>query len=443
VSRYARGTVGRLSSLEAKALAIGRGEWQAPVPIEGTDEIAQVGIAFNRMQSDLASLRERERTSADTILALNRDLKEQLATIERLKEQLAEENAVLRAQLHTHETPGEIIGTNGGLRTVMEQARQIAPLAINVLIAGESGTGKELLANYLHEASARSTGPLVKVNCAALPMALIESELFGHEKGSFTGALAQKKGKFELAHGGTLFLDEVGELPLEAQAKLLRALQQGEIARVGGDRPICVDVRVIAATNRVLAEEVARGKFREDLYYRLKVVELVCPPLRARHEDLAALAQYFVEIYAQKLNKPVVGISRSGLDRLLQHNWPGNIRELEHQIVRAVALATSQVIGPDDFALPDAKSGAAAPATEAASPFDRLLAITGLNAADLGPTKWDKLFDACERACLDAALRGAKNQKEAAASLGLTETKLHRLLKKHGLSRQGNGRTDA
>lgn len=435
VSRYARGTVKRLMRLKEKALAVGRGDWDAPVAVEGSDEIAQLGAAFNRMQSDLAALRAQERTSAETIFALYRDLKEQLGTIERLKEQLAEENAALRAQLHAHDIPGGIIGADGGLRPVMEQARQIAPLAINVLISGESGTGKELLANYLHEASARNSGPLVKVNCAALPLTLIESELFGHEKGSFTGALAQKKGKFELAHGGTLFLDEVGELPLEAQAKLLRALQQGEIARVGSDRPISVDVRVIAATNRALAEEVGRGKFREDLYYRLKVVELVCPPLRARGEDLPVLAQHFVERYAAKLNKPVVGISRSALERLLGYRWPGNIRELEHQIARAVALATSQVLGPDDFALPPDVPASVPATARAPTPFEQLLGVAGLDAADARAAKWDVLFDACERVCLQAALRAAKNQKEAAANLGLTETKLHRLLKKHGLSR--------
>jgi transcriptional regulator with GAF, ATPase, and Fis domain len=436
VMGYARGIVSRLKRLKEKAHAIGHGDWATPVAIGGADEIAQLASAFNQMQADLAQLREQEHASAGTILALNRDLKQQLATIERLKEQLAAENAVLRQQLQAQEAPGEIIGASGGLRTLIEQARQVAPLPITVLIAGESGTGKELLATYLHEASPRSQGPLIKVNCAALPVTLIESELFGHVKGAFTGAIAQKKGKFELAHGGTLILDEVGELPLEAQAKLLRALQQGEIARVGSDHPISVDVRVIAATNRVLADEVARGKFREDLYYRLKVVELVCPPLRERMEDLPTLAQHFIEIYRHRLDKPVVGIAPSALRQLHAYHWPGNIRELEHMVARAVALATTQVLGTDDFILPVMMHDAPRTASLGATSFEQLLALSGLKPGGLGHNGWERLFDACERICLEAVLQSAKNQKVAAATLGITETRLHRLLRKHELGRR-------
>lgn len=436
VMGFARGMVRRLKRLEEKAHAIGQGDWATPVAIEGADEIAHLADAFNQMQANLALLREQEHTSAGTIVALNRDLKSQLATIGQLKEQLVAENAVLRQQLQSQQVPGEIVGASRGLRALIEKARQVAPLPITVLLAGESGTGKELLATYLHEASPRSRGPLIRVNCAALPVTLIESELFGHEKGAFTGAITQKKGKFELAHGGTLFLDEVGDLPLEAQAKLLRALQQGEIARVGSDHPVLVDVRVIAATNRVLADEVAQGKFREDLYYRLKVVELVCPPLRERMEDLPTLAQHFIEIYRHRLDKPVIGISPSALRQLQAYRWPGNIRELEHMVARAVALATTQVLGADDFILPVMMHDAPRTASQAVTSFEQLLALSGLRHGDLGHNGWERLFDACERICLEAALQSAKNQKAAAATLGITETRLHRLLRKHELGRR-------
>ncbi|HEX9584442.1 MAG TPA: sigma 54-interacting transcriptional regulator [Gammaproteobacteria bacterium] len=433
---YGRRMVARIKRLQSMTLAVGRGEWSEPVEMRGSDEISQLTAAFNQMLADLSALRAKDRESAGTIGSLNRDLHAQLKKVEELREQLAAENAVLRQQLQAQDVPGEIVGANGGLRAVMAQARQIAPLAINVLITGESGTGKELLATYLHEASPGVAGPLVKINCAALPVTLIESELFGHEKGAFTGAIAQKKGKFELAHGGTLFLDEVGELPLEAQAKLLRALQHGEITRVGADRPIVVEVRVIAATNRVLADEVARGKFREDLYYRLKVVELDCPPLRARLEDLPLLAQHFVEQYGLRLHKPVVGISPSAIQRLLAYRWPGNIRELEHMVARAVALATTQVLGADDFMLPAASLDVARSSNSAASPFDQLLAFAGLNPAALARNGLSCLLDACERICLEAVLKTTKNQKAAATTLGLNETRMHRLLRKHGLGRR-------
>jgi transcriptional regulator with GAF, ATPase, and Fis domain len=262
-----------------------------------------------------------------------------------------------------------------------------------------------------------------------LPLALIESELFGHEKGAFTGAMAQKKGKFELAHKGTLFLDEIGELSAEAQAKLLRALQDGEIVRVGGERTISVDVRLITATNRNLEEEIKRGKFRQDLYYRLKVVELKCPALRERLEDLPALAQHFIEHYARKLGKGVIGISPSALTALSSYDWPGNVRELENLIARAVALATTQVLGPQDFALLD-RSAQKGRANGGASPLDGFFALSLQEADGKG---LDPFLDNCERRCLEAAMQNCKTQKEAADALRVTPTKLHRLLKKHGM----------
>lgn len=272
------------------------------------------------------------------------------------------------------------------------------------------------------------------MNCAALPVTLIESELFGHERGAFTGAVSQKKGKFELAHKGTLFLDEIGELPGEAQAKLLRALQEGEISRVGSERSISVDVRLIAATNRNLEEQVRGAKFREDLYYRIKVVELRCPPLRERLEDLPALAQHFIEHYSRKLGKPVIGVSPSALKALSAYPWPGNIRELENMIARAIALATTQVLGPEDFALLEHSRARQLDDGSASG----LLNLKGLSLEDLEGKGLDAFLDACERRCLEAAMEKYKTQKEAAEALSLTPTKLHRLLKKHGFIQRGN-----
>ena len=433
---YGRRMVVRLRGLQQRALAIGRGELGEPMPVSGADEISQLTLAFNQMRSDLAALRAQERTSAETIQSLNRDLSEQLRRVEQLKEQLADENATLRDELRAFAAHGDVIGFETGLRTIAGQLRQLASLNVTVLLTGESGTGKELLARFLHDAGSRRNGPFVAINCAALPLPLVESELFGHERGAFTGAVTQQKGKFELAHGGTLFLDEVGELPAEAQAKLLRALQEGEISRVGGSRPIPVDGRVVTATNRNLAEDVKRGRFREDLYYRLKVVEVACPPLRDRMEDLSALAQHFIELCSRKLGKPVIGISPSALRRLGSHRWPGNVRELENTIARAVALATTQVLGPEDFLFlgPQPADPPAAAVGDEASPFDRLLDLCGLPHSELKKDGWERLRLACERLCLQAVLARSKTQKEAAEALDLTQTKMHRLLRKHGMA---------
>ena len=333
---YGKRMVARLEALEEKAIAIGRGEWGEPVEVKGDDEIGNLARAFNRMRLDIIEFRKREIRSADRINQLNRALTEQLSQIKGLKEQLAEENAALREELKMLHKPGEIIGANGALRELLTRARQVASLPVTVLITGESGTGKELVARYLHESGRRSKGPFVTVNCAALPPNLIENELFGHEKGAFTGATSMRKGKFEAADGGTIFLDEVGEIPLEAQSKLLRVLQSGEFSRVGGESHVSVDVRVIAATNKDLAEEVRRKAFREDLYYRLKVVELTCPPLRERREDIPALVQHFIGLYSRKLDREVIGVSPSALRLLSSYDWPGNIRELENMTARAV-----------------------------------------------------------------------------------------------------------
>ncbi|EGW21941.1 sigma54 specific transcriptional regulator, Fis family [Methylobacter tundripaludum SV96] len=230
------------------------------------------------------------------------------------------------------------------MRTVMEQVRMVARTDTPVLLLGETGTGKELLARAIHEFSDRSAAILVKVNCAALPAELIESELFGHEKGAFTGATQQRKGRFELADGGSLFLDELGELSLSAQAKLLRVLQEQEFERVGGSETIRVDVRVIAATNRNLAEEVSLGRFRSDLYYRLNVFPIEVPALRQRVADIPLLARFFLDKYAKKFGKRFDDIDPAGLDYLRQYLWPGNVRELQNVIERAVILSQGSLL---------------------------------------------------------------------------------------------------
>jgi formate hydrogenlyase transcriptional activator len=254
----------------------------------------------------------------------------------------------LQEQLEQANGPPDPIGAEGGLRPVMERLRQVAPTDATVLITGETGTGKELIARAIHSASARRDQALITLNCAAIPAGLIESELFGHEKGAFTGALARKIGRFELADRGTLFLDELGELAVDLQAKLLRVLQEGEIERLGNPRTIKVDVRIIAATNRDLPRRVADGEFRADLYYRLNVFPLALPALRERLEDIPRLAEHFVRHYAAKYGRAVTAIPQAVMERLARYDWPGNIRELEHLVERAVIMSPGPALVLDE-----------------------------------------------------------------------------------------------
>ena len=247
---------------------------------------------------------------------------------------------------------GTIIGNSGPMRELMEMVSYVAPSEATVLISGESGTGKELIAAALHHNSARKNGPFIKVNCAALVENLLESELFGHEKGAFTGADRRREGKFVQANGGTLFLDEIGETSPGMQAKLLRVLQEHEIQRVGGQETIAVDVRVLAASNRNLEEEVAQGTFREDLYYRLNVVPLHVPPLKDRHEDIPPLAEYFVEKFAKKNNRQISGITPRCMALLLNYPWPGNVRELENAIERGIILMRGDYLDEESLPIP-------------------------------------------------------------------------------------------
>ena len=239
---------------------------------------------------------------------------------------------------------GNMIGRSARFQEVVDAVQLVAPTDATVLIQGETGTGKELVAHAIHDLSTRRDRPFVLVNCAAIPATLLESELFGHEKGSFTGAFEQKMGLFELAHSGTLLLDEIGEIPMELQAKLLRAVQEGEVKRVGGKRTIHVDLRIIAATNRNLKQMVDEGKFRSDLYYRLQVFPLTVPPLRERREDIPLLLRFFVERFARKMNRVIEEIPSAAMEALIRYDWPGNIRELQHLVERSVILSPGRVL---------------------------------------------------------------------------------------------------
>jgi DNA-binding NtrC family response regulator len=261
-------------------------------------------------------------------------------------EHLRRETRQLRARVRDRVAPGNMIGDAPPMQQVFEVIDQVAPSRATVLITGESGTGKELVANAIHQRSPRASGPFIKLHCAALAESLLESELFGHERGAFTGAMTRKDGRFSLADGGTLFLDEIGEISPAIQVKLLRFLQEHEFERVGGTQTIRVDVRVIAATNRNLPEEVAKGRFREDLFYRLNVVSLEMPPLRDRRADIPALAKFFLDKYARANGKTIDDISSQTLELLAGYDWPGNVRELENAIERAVVLSSGSQLEP-------------------------------------------------------------------------------------------------
>ena len=288
---------------------------------------------------------------------------------------------------------GEIVGTSAPMQAVYRKVEKIAPTDISVLITGETGTGKELIAREIHTRSPRAGKPFVTINCGAIPENLLESELFGHVKGAFTGAVANKLGKFQAADGGTLFLDEVGEMPLELQVKLLRAIQERVVVRVGDTRSESVDIRILTATNRDLEKEIAAGRFREDLYYRLNVVNLQLPPLRARGEDVIVIARYLLSRYTREFDAKVKGFSPNATVAMRKHAWPGNIRELENRIKKAIVLAESTVIGPDDLGLSADNLPAILTLAEAKDKFQReyineVLAVNNGNrtktARDLG-----------------------------------------------------------
>ena len=292
----------------------------------------------------------------------------------RIKDQLATEKLYLEDEIRFDQNVGNMIGESPAFQSVLRSVQVVAPTDATVLIQGETGTGKELVARAIHDMSARAKRSFIKVNCAAIPATLLESELFGHEKGSFTGAFAQKIGRFELAHQGTLFLDEIGEIPLELQSKLLRAIQEQELERLGGNRTIRVDVRFVAATNRDLKQMVDEGKFRSDLYYRLHVFPLTVPPLRERRDDIPLLIRYFTQKHAKRMNRPIEEISSAAIEALTRYDWPGNIRELQNVVERSVILSPGRVL---QIALPEIsrvpRMDARDPKLEEAAERDRIL----------------------------------------------------------------------
>ncbi|PHS69278.1 MAG: Fis family transcriptional regulator [Methylophaga sp.] len=287
-------------------------------------------------------------------------LKQALAEISQLKERIEAENTYLQEEIKHNSNFEEILGQSPKLKKVFHQVEQVAPTDTTVLLLGETGTGKELFARSVHNLSQRKERPLVKVNCTALPINLIESELFGHEKGSFTGAVARRIGRFELADGGTIFLDEIGELSLDLQVKLLRVVQEGEFERLGGSTTISVDVRMIAATHRDLKAMVAKGNFREDLFYRLNVFPITLPPLRERGKDISIIVQFFVDRFAKKMAKNIEAIPQKVMDELSQYSWPGNVRELENIIERAVILSNNNVLTLHDRLIDENNANVAA-----------------------------------------------------------------------------------
>ena len=295
----------------------------------------------------LEKLKQREREN-EILQSLNTDflstVNDQLNEINKYKQRLEGEQIDLNSETEASRRDSDIIGDSEAMKKVFALVSRVAPSDSTVLILGETGTGKELIARAIHKMSPRENKAMVKVNCAALPASLIESELFGHEKGSFTGAIDRRIGKFEMAHQGTLFLDEIGEMPPELQVKMLRALQEKEIERIGGKNTIKIDVRIIAATNRDLLKEMAEGKFRSDLYYRLNIFPIQLPPLRHHREDIPLLAAHFIRHYSRKTGKRINTFSHNSLEELMQYDWPGNVREFEHLIERSILLATGESI---------------------------------------------------------------------------------------------------
>ncbi len=323
----------------------------------------------------------------------------------------------------------EMLGESPAMKRLQEDIAKVAPTSGRVLVVGESGSGKELVAAEIHRLSKRSSGPFVKVNCAAIPSELIESELFGHEKGSFSGAAARRRGQFEVAHGGTLFLDEIGDMSLSAQAKVLRALQTGEITRVGSEKAITVDVRVVAATNKDLQAEVREGTFREDLFFRLNVVPLRTPPLRERLEDVPLLAERFLQLAVRENGLRPKIVDPAVYEKLKTHRWPGNVRELRNVCERMVIMSGDR-IGPED--VPEGVGPkATAPPSSAGGPADL---------SRYGEVPLKELRDLVERDYILKKLEEHDwNITQAAQALGVERTNLHKKIKQHGLSRAGRG----
>lgn len=364
---------------------------------------------------------ERSGAEIDRLSALkklekvNSELTLRLKEIEVLKNRLQAENKYLQEEIKLNHNFDEIVSKSKNFQKILQQIEQVASTDSTVLILGESGTGKELIARAIHNISNRSRRPLVKINCAALPANLIESELFGHEKGAFTGAMERKTGRFELANGGTIFLDEIGELPVELQAKLLRVLQEGEFERLGNPVTQRVNVRVIAATNRNLEQAIEKKEFREDLYYRLNVFPVICIPLRERKEDIPLLIRHFCQKYESKVGKRITNVSPEVLDALLKYNWPGNIRELENIIERALILCRGEKLELGDWI-----------------PVNKIV-MTDSKPTVLAELEREHILDVLQKT--NWRISG---EKGAAKMLGLNATTLEARIKKLGLQKESS-----
>jgi two-component system response regulator HydG len=340
-------------------------------------------------------------------------------TLERAMEhsRLKEENRILKESLGQYFDSRNIVGRSPAMVNLLETVAHVAPSEATVMITGESGTGKELIAGAIHFNSPRKDGPFIKINCAAITETLLESELFGHEKGAFTGADRRKEGRFLQANGGSLFLDEVSEMPLTMQVKLLRVLQEREITRVGGETVIKVDVRLIVATNKNLADLISQGVFREDLYYRLNVVSLRIPSLKERRSDIPLLARHFLEVFSEKNRKEIEGFTPQAMDQLIRYAWPGNVRELMNAVERGVVLARSDYLDEKDLTL----------ISDDAQPKEDFFQM-------IRPVDADMPLDEVEKTAILNTLDAADgNKSEAARRLGITRKTLHKKLKKYGV----------
>lgn len=382
------------------------------VPIKsGNETIGTLNIACTKLDDEALNLYFKLLSVIASMIARAVKIRQELREE---KERLIAENTRLKQELQERFQPENIIGKSQSMQELFDLISQVCTSEATVLIRGESGTGKELVAQEIHYNSLRAGMPFIKVNCAALPESIIESELFGHEKGAFTGAHALRKGRFELADKGTLFLDEIGELSPQIQVKLLRALQEQEFERVGGTKTIKVDVRIIAATNRNLEEEIQKGTFREDLYYRLNVFPIHIPPLRERKSDIMLLCDHFIEKYNKKNHRNIKRITSSAIDLLMIYHWPGNVRELENCIERSVLLSKDNVIHA--YHLPPSLQSAESSNTQFASTINQAL-------------------DNLERELIADALKTARgNRAKAARNLGISERIMGLRIQKYNLS---------
>jgi two-component system response regulator HydG len=391
--------------------------------LEALDEIKAfnpaIPVIIMTAYSSLETAVEAIKKGAYDYLTKPLDFDKLKITIKRAMEhiRLKEENRILKESLGKHFDRQNIIGQSPAMIKLLETVAQVAASEATVLINGESGTGKELIAGATHFNSPRKDGPFVKINCAAITETLLESELFGHEKGAFTGADKRKDGRFVQAHKGSLFLDEVSEMTLAMQVKLLRVLQEREITRVGGEGAVKVDVRVIGATNRNLINMIKEGSFREDLFYRLNVISLDIPPLRKRRDDIVLLAQHFLQDFSAKNRKQIKGFTPKAIDRLIRYDWPGNVRELMNAVERAVVLNRTEHIDDEDLAIIQTPLGQTAESTPV-----------------LDDINYNTTLEDMERTAVIKTLKTSDgNKSEAARRLGITRKTLHKKLKKYGI----------